>query len=677
MRASIDLPELGFLPAHPAPGTSATSDVPARLAELGFEMPGAPANFTVDFRQNWTLWYSLREFVQNSLDATGTVEIDISKDSRGRVMTSIIDEGSGIGAKNLLLGQRKGTNDQPPAEKLRDQYLLRGRYGEGLKYALIPLIRHQLPFMVRTVGFDFTAYVANRKLFSMQKEDIEDIFYFLRPNKVTSGTTVAILGMDASALDLVEHGVAVRVDATKRFFLPQSKNVIVQVPLPQPRWGGASEQEKVLRASVRRAVLRDEPGVFYVRDVYVTDRSKQEKWAFGYNLWFDDSVEALDPNRDALKWDKVRQEVLSIFLADQTGEAVKALATRLVGAVGKGEDPKSLQEFVLLDQQWDAYQGSLSEASNALSKLDAYMRQAVGGDYAASTDTDGAKAIEHASVKDVSKILPRMITKALEAGGFIKTEQAYIETVSRSDPLILDEKGKLIKEALGLSLGRLTLYPIGDMSALGLKFSIKNSEDWSEVRGRGRSQEWRVAALLSVLNKGCEAVLTIAKSFDPSMKAVRWFVPASVDKKDNVLGYYSPAIKEIHLNLRTTRGINLIDTVLHEVAHAQSGAGDLTEPFQVALTKVSSYIMEMMMARRPSRLTRDVVKAVKYLYALGVMLDEIRLRGGYDIDPSGTRYDKPMTERWGGGGEPQRDLIHALPILIANRAGRPHTLGDY
>lgn len=81
-----------------------------------------PTNYTKAYAvtRGWGQWEMVREFVQNSLDATNTVSIE------ERVNELLItDKGKGFNALNLLMG----TSTKSPCD--------RGRFGEGMKIACL------------------------------------------------------------------------------------------------------------------------------------------------------------------------------------------------------------------------------------------------------------------------------------------------------------------------------------------------------------------------------------------------------------------------------------------------------------------------------------------------------------------------------------------------------------
>lgn len=81
-----------------------------------------PTNYTRKYAETrgWEEWEVVREFVQNALDSTGTVDIQKLPDK-----LLITDRGKGFNAVNLLMGTTTKSECQ------------RGRFGEGMKIACL------------------------------------------------------------------------------------------------------------------------------------------------------------------------------------------------------------------------------------------------------------------------------------------------------------------------------------------------------------------------------------------------------------------------------------------------------------------------------------------------------------------------------------------------------------
>ena len=93
---------------------------------------------SINYRQSWGEWEAIREIVQNMMDSTG--DFRISREPTGLLLQ---DSGTGLRKKHLLLGV---------SEKEEGA---RGKFGEGLKLALVVLKR---------LGYDVTITSNNLKI---------------------------------------------------------------------------------------------------------------------------------------------------------------------------------------------------------------------------------------------------------------------------------------------------------------------------------------------------------------------------------------------------------------------------------------------------------------------------------------------------------------------------------
>jgi hypothetical protein len=91
-----------------------------------------PTLFGLGYKSQWnTPWFFIREFYQNALDEHDEAKIKaIPKLERGSEGVFIEDQGRGLGAEALLMAETKAEAGD-----------LRGRFGEGLKFACIVAVR--------------------------------------------------------------------------------------------------------------------------------------------------------------------------------------------------------------------------------------------------------------------------------------------------------------------------------------------------------------------------------------------------------------------------------------------------------------------------------------------------------------------------------------------------------
>lgn len=221
----------------------------------------------------------------NSLDETGAFDITVDT-VRDRVMTIVTDEGAGFGAKALLLAARKATD-------ARGRHLLRGQFGEGMKYAVLPVLRAGARVFIRTAGLDISFVEAPARLGG---QELITVHILARANDVAQGTTVVIEGLDATRW---EDSVGEPHDLRYRFvsWLQVNRPELVLATCP----GGHGQQPDVSYEAYGDEKVRhllDLPGWLFVRGIFV----QKVEATFGYDLWFGDAVadKPLDPDRDRI-----------------------------------------------------------------------------------------------------------------------------------------------------------------------------------------------------------------------------------------------------------------------------------------------------------------------------------------------------------------------------------------
>ena len=91
---------------------------------------------SVRYRANWSDWESIREIMQNAMDSDAEVEMDFDTHNKELIVR---DHGDGFELKHLLIG-----------ETTKDGEATIGKFGEGLKFALLALVRNNRTCTVRT-----------------------------------------------------------------------------------------------------------------------------------------------------------------------------------------------------------------------------------------------------------------------------------------------------------------------------------------------------------------------------------------------------------------------------------------------------------------------------------------------------------------------------------------------
>jgi len=131
---------------------------------------------TSSWREEWGLWESIRDIVQNSLDETEAFSIERIEDD-----LVIRDNGKGIAVRNLLLG----------AQKSKEDYF-RGKFGEGLKVAALSLLRLGLGLEVETVDRSIKFVMYKQYVDNTEAETLAALWKKSDINNILGGTSVII-----------------------------------------------------------------------------------------------------------------------------------------------------------------------------------------------------------------------------------------------------------------------------------------------------------------------------------------------------------------------------------------------------------------------------------------------------------------------------------------------------
>lgn len=181
---------------------------------------------TLNYRENWSNWEAVREIVQNMMDASEN-NFTIKQTSDGLLLK---DAGTGLKKKHLLLGVSEKENNS------------RGKFGEGLKLALIVLKRLGYDVIIKSNNLKITVDTT-----IIEEEKCLKLLIDTTPNNV-SGTEVLIKGYNDSTFD-------------DNFVKKNNKKVIYKCPKGQ--------------------IIEETPTRLYVKDIFVCDL---ENARYSYNL---------------------------------------------------------------------------------------------------------------------------------------------------------------------------------------------------------------------------------------------------------------------------------------------------------------------------------------------------------------------------------------------------------
>lgn len=200
--------------------------------------------FDISYKSHWnTPWFVIREFFQNALDehdqAGVSTKPSLSMTAKGVV---IEDSGRGMGAESLLLRETKGEGD------------LRGRFGEGLKFACITAVRLGYAPIIESSSVVIQAHASPVTMGRVEATLLT--FLYKEQEHARTGTRVTIEG----------YGGELYRDRFTTF-------------LGKPIF---EVEETKGRFPRHHAIYTEPKGRLYAGDIYIRDIEKSD---YSYNLW--------------------------------------------------------------------------------------------------------------------------------------------------------------------------------------------------------------------------------------------------------------------------------------------------------------------------------------------------------------------------------------------------------
>jgi len=485
----------------------------------------AQLGFGLGYKARWTVWMGVREFVQNAFDIITSAnpksrneldEVELKYDAK-RKIGYIIDQGSGIKFKNMFLSENKGNE--------WEKECLRGRFGEGMKYALLPLLRGGHQVLIRTVGADYHfASVAVGK----KNEEFSLVHMLQTPNKNKQGTCITISGVDPN-------------DFKYRFipFLESDKPDAILLSTTD-----GCKARHALRVQI------DQAGALYVRDIYVMKISSY----FSYNFWFNDTTRVLDPNRNHLKVNyenslEVGEEFFTLLEKIDTSEGREFWKTlfTLIYEDNTYEGKKFSFEWKYLDEY--GYERLEIDKAEILFEV---ISEVVGtSNFSWSNDYAEGKTLEHFGVLDLRDKLPNLL---MQVADFIKS------------PAQLTELNELKNQ--------LIVLPPSSFKPMGNRV----------VKKIVSLHEMLVAMSEIMLNWN-----TDSDWIEYELNNIFLYTGDFREGAEGVAGFYSSAENSIYIHAEYLLDPKFfVKTFIHEMAHAYcQGCEDITEDFENALEEMA------------------------------------------------------------------------------------------
>jgi len=279
-----------------------------------------PGRETPTYRPEWGVWEAIRDIIQNSLDETESfsmrkdnVHVSGSPGGSGDFPAFVIsDPGGGFNVPALLLGQPK------PKEAH-----LRGRFGEGLKIAVLALLRNEIPVSFETVGLEGAATFMQQTLVGVKAETLT---FVVRRNSRRKGTAWYLWGYRGPTFEERFAQMLPPPDA----LVP---SLVMTTPIPR---NDAIWDPKLSRGS------RMTSGLMYARDILMGKIDSP----FTYNLW---SFE-LAPDRHAPRSENDMLRAMSqawsgVARQDMLEDLFRALYPRY-GRPGNASDARFLEQKI-------------------------------------------------------------------------------------------------------------------------------------------------------------------------------------------------------------------------------------------------------------------------------------------------------------------------------------------
>lgn len=479
----------------------------------------------LNYKMNWVEWYAIREFVQNALDATGSATL-LHDDQLE--MSYIVDNGPGIILRHLFLGEQKGETE-------REVHCLRGRFGEGMKLGLLPLMRDGNRILIRTVGTDY-------HFAAVERTDPRGVFHQInmlsRPNTITSGTVIAI------------HGPTNCLDYKEMFapMLAESRPDLVLLSVK----GGPEEFDD---CKIRQVFGL--PGRIFVRDIYVCDLPA----LFGYNFWFEDTRSVLSTDRNEIKDRNYNFRKEFAYLMKASCKAfMEPLFTQLYSEDAFSIQGKPIQKIELLE--WTVLTNFRADNLDAEDAMTIYeiILSLVGQEFSWSRKSNEQKILEHHRIADLRDKLPDF-------------RDLLIKYNLIKDPKDLARAAELTNETVIISANDFRAVDLG-----GVEQDLANS----------------LEIIHRELRCYCEQ---LSRNTVHELRDVRLAFYAGNFKgsEERVLGYFERSSRTVYIHVKNLISFhNTMRVFIHEISHADCDTcADITQEFEDAMERISANIIEL------------------------------------------------------------------------------------
>ncbi len=387
-----------------------------------------PTNYTKAYAitRGWGQWEMVREFVQNSLDATNSVSIE--KKSDGLLIT---DKGKGFNALNLLMG----TSTKSPCD--------RGRFGEGMKIACLAGLNLGYEIKIETdsmlVKPVFKELEIIQPLGEVVKAEIMVFKYTEIPD--VGGTKVFIKGYKGDTyLDRFN------LEYNKRIISKKELNFCEQRPYPS----------YIIEESVS-GIIKNR---IYVRNIFVQEIPKDKISLFSYDLF---NVK-LSTDRNIPAFEDIWDEIGKLWSAVSDARMIE-------------------QFFKHIKDTDEAFEKEVQLSTNIMERFDtkaAWVRgyKSIFGanTFLTTNDETTRKAEYHSKFAKKGVVLPTGIRYVLNRIG-IETDTTVLKKIKRVLPMLPKKESLTTTKQLNFNYLLIIHYRLKDKYISQLRKLFLGTQD--------------------------------------------------------------------------------------------------------------------------------------------------------------------------------------------------------
>jgi hypothetical protein len=496
-------------------GLFLTTDDIQSLRSDGYD--SISSNLAPSVFPEWGMWEAIRDLVQNALDETES--FDISQDEEG---TIISDPGEGFNVKAFLLGQDKPKRD--------DQ---RGKFGTGLKIALLAILREGFPVSFETKGLEGFAAFETR---TIQGEKVETFVLLVKGGGTREGSRFKLWGYHGTTY---MDNFATTLQSTED--IPSMKFTGEKLQYNTASWG-IKRWDQIFAGNTGLGPTTPE-GRLYGRDIFMKDVNSD----LSYNLW---GFNMAHDRHDAASTWQLNEAIAEAW----SGVTDIGLLRYFLEANTKGSAKRTGWGRQRFEAQAEWYSHSIDRMkANKGLWLSAWNQQ-FGSNTAMNTNPTLIGQLQHINIETIE----------LENSGFVS---ALKQVIPKSAEDVLKAFGVSLEKVIEIVPDR-NLPPQASihMSALILLQRAMPVSKFGTQRDQAGDGE-----LPDIL----------AAKLPPDVIGLYESKKNRILLRTDVMNFFSRAL----------------DVWIHEYAHYYTGAGDGSEAHTRAISTIGSLVAQTLIAR--------------------------------------------------------------------------------